>query len=303
MSARVAAAPVARTARAVHRRKRLITIGIGVLIGLVLLWTLAPLYWIVVMSLNNLREATAVPLSFYPQHPTFANFLGMFTQLNVSGSEGYRFIHALRNSVTASVLTTLICVFFGSATGYILARHPFRGRDILSIGFLATNLLPQVALVIPFYILVVVHAAFLYDTNWVLVILYTSFILGFVIWVMRGYFASIPEDLEQAARMDGANWFTAYWRVALPLAAPGLFAVSLLAFLLSWDQFLLPLIFAPNPSGYNLPFFIYSLNGQYLHQYNEIAAGGILTSVLPILIVVFFGRYLVSGLTAGSVKG
>lgn len=302
MSAHIPAARRAGTP-AVVRRKRLLTVGIGVLIGLVLIWTLAPLYWIVVTSLDNLREVTAVPLSFYPEHPSLSNYIGMFTQLNVSGSEGYRFIHALRNSVTASVLTTLICVFFGSATGYILARHPIPGRDALSIGFLATNLLPQVALVIPFYILVVVHAPFLYDTNWVLVILYTSFILGFVIWVMRGYFTSIPHDLEQAARMDGANWFTAYWRVALPLAAPGLFAVSLLAFLLSWDQFLLPLIFAPNPSGYNLPFFIYSLNGQYLHQYNEIAAGGVLTSIIPILIVVFFGRYLVSGLTAGSVKG
>lgn len=312
MSAKTGVAPEARVnppsrtagrPLSIHRKQAWTRVGIGVLVALVLIWTLAPLYWIVVMSLDNLREVTQVPLAFYPQHPSLANFLGMFSQLGVAGSEGYRFIHALRNSVTASVLTTLICVFFGSATGYILARSPIPGRDVLSIGFLATNLLPQVALVIPFYILVVVHAPYLYDTNWVLVILYTSFILGFVIWVMRGYFSSLPADLEQAARMDGANWFTAYYRIALPLAAPGLFAVSLLAFLLSWDQFLLPLIFAPNPSGYNLPFFIYSLNGQYLHQYNEIAAGGILTSLIPILIVVFFGRYLVSGLTSGGVKG
>jgi len=304
MSAEAMALGRDRAAHAAFQRRQMWTrIGIGALVALVLIWTLAPLYWLAVMSLDNLREVTQVPLAFYPQHPTLQNYIGMFTQTNVAGSEGYRFVHALRNSIVASTLTTAICVFFGSAAGYILARYPIPGRDVLSIGFLATNLLPQVALVIPFYILVVVHAPYLYDTNWVLVILYTSFILGFVIWVMRGYFQNVPPDLEQAARIDGANWFTAYWRVALPLAAPGLFAVSLLSFLLSWDQFLLPLIFDPNPSGYNLPFFIYSLNGQFLHQYNEIAAGGVLTSVIPVLIVVFFGRYLVSGLTAGSVKG
>jgi multiple sugar transport system permease protein len=278
-------------------------VGIWVLLALLLLWSVLPIYWLVVMSLDNLRQVAEVPLSFVPPSPTLSNFAGLFTQANVVGSEAYRFLHALRNSLIASIFTTVICVVLGSAAGYVLARFPVRGRDILSLGFLATNLLPQMALVVPFYVLVVVHAGFLYDTNTVLIILYTSFILGFVIWVMRGFFQSVPSELEQAAVMDGASWLTAYWRIALPLAAPGLFAVSLLSFLLSWDQFLLPLIFAPDPSGYNLPFFIYSLNGQYLHQYNQIAAGGLLTSLPPVLIVLFFGRYLVSGLTAGSVKG
>ncbi|MCL6595280.1 MAG: carbohydrate ABC transporter permease [Firmicutes bacterium] len=285
------------------RRRRMGGVLVGVLIGLLVLWSVLPLYWLVTVSLENLRQVSQVPLSFYPPTPTLNNYLGMFLHPDVVNSEAYRFLHALRNSLFASVATTIICVFLGSATGYVLARYPIRGRDLLSLGFLATNLLPQIALVVPFYVLVVVYAGFLYDTNWVLILLYTSFILGFVVWVMRGYFASIPKDLEDAARIDGAGWFTAYWRIALPLAAPGLFAVSLLSFLLSWDQFLLPLVFAPDPSGYNLPFFIYSLNGQYLHQYNEIAAGGVLTSIPPVLIVLLFGRYIVSGLTAGGVKG
>lgn len=286
-----------------HRRDRLVRLGVAVLIGLLLVWSLLPLYWLVSVSLENLRQVSQVPVSFYPPTPTLSNYLGMFRHPGVVNSESFRFMHALRNSLVASVTTTLICVFFGSATGYVLARYPIPGRDAFSLGFLATNLLPQIALVVPFYVLVVAYAGFLYDSNAVLILLYTSFILGFVIWVMRGYFTSIPRDLEQAARIDGAGWFTAYWRVAIPLAAPGLFAVSLLSFLLSWDQFLLPLVFAPDPSGYNLPFFIYSLNGQYLHQYNQIAAGGVLTSLPPVLIVLLFGRYVVSGLTAGSVKG
>ena len=171
--------------------------------------------------------------------------------------------------------------------------------------FLASNLLPTVALIIPFYVLTVTYLSGLglYDTNTLLIIVYTSFSLGLVIWIMRGYFDTIPLDLEEAARVDGASRIVALVRIIIPLTAPGLLATGLLTFLTSWDNFILPLVLGPDSSAYNLPFFIYSLNGQYLHLNNQIAAGGILSAIPPVLIVVFFGKYIVSGLTSGGVKG
>ncbi len=284
--------------------RRLTRLGVYAGLVVLLLWTLLPLYWLFTLSFENLAETITVPVHWVVTHATWHNYAVMFTQMQ-RGQIGWRFLHALRNSTEASVLTTLFCLFFGSNAAYVLARYRVAGKNLISMAFLASNLLPQIALVIPFYVLVVgvFGPLHLYGTNLLLIILYTSFILGFVVWIMRGYFDMIPADLEEAARVDGASRFTAFWRVIMPLAAPGLVATALIAFLLSWDQFLLPLIFAPNPQAYNLPFFIYSLNGQYLHQYNEIAAGGILTSIPPVLIVLFFGKYIVSGMTQGAVKG
>lgn len=285
------------------KTKRLYRIGIGAGVVVLLIWTLAPLYWLFTLSFEHLATTISVPVHWVPSPFTWANYRVMFTQM-APGQIGWRFIHALQNSLEASILTTLFCLFFGSNAAYVLARYKMRGKNMLTMTFLMSNLLPQIALVVPFYVLVVgvFGRLQLYGTNLLLMILYTSFILGFVVWVMRGYFDMIPMELEEAARVDGASRFAALFRIVMPLAAPGLVATALLSFLLSWDQFLLPLIFAPNPTAYNLPFFIYSLNGQYLHQYNQIAAGGVLTSIPPILIVVFFGRYIVSGMTQGAVK-
>jgi multiple sugar transport system permease protein len=276
--------------------------GLG--IALMLIWTLAPLYWLVTMSLKTEAASHSVPVELIPHHITLENFLQMFQQYS-SGSVSYRFFHALRNGLIQALSTVLISLFFGTLAGWVLARYRIPGRNLLNLVFLGSNLLPTIALVMPFYIIVVDYLAplKLYGTNLLLILMYVSFTLGFAVWIMRGYFESIPVELEEAAIIDGTSKLGALARISLPLAVPGLIATALLVFLLSWDNFLLPLIFAPNPTGYNMTFFIYSLNGQYLHQDNQVAAAGVIASIPPTLIVLLFGRYIVSGLTAGSVKG
>ncbi|MCY0900808.1 MAG: carbohydrate ABC transporter permease [Firmicutes bacterium] len=274
------------------------------LVLVVLFWTLGPLYFLIITSLKEYVGTITYPLPWVPSPFTWNNYSIMFSGYS-PGSISYRFLHALRNSIVASTATTLINLVLGSSAAYVLSRAPIRGKNAISMLFLASNLLPTVALIIPFYVLTVTYlnGLQLYDTNTLLVIVYTSFSLGLVIWIMRGYFDSIPIELEEAARVDGCGRLKALVRIILPLTAPGLLATGLLTFLTSWDNFILPLVLAPDSSGYNLPFFIYSLNGQYLHLNNEIAAGGLLSSIPPVLIVLFFGKYIVSGLTAGSVKG
>lgn len=279
-------------------------IGVYALVLLVLTWTLAPLYFLVITSLKQYVGTIAYPLPWLPTPFTWNNYAIMFTNYSPD-SISYRFLHALRNSVIASTATTVLNLVFGSAAAYVLARARMRGKNAITMIFLASNLLPTVALIIPFYVLTVTYLSglHLYDTNTLMVILYTSFSLGLVIWIMRGYFGSIPIELEEAARVDGASRLVSLIRIILPLTVPGLLATGLLTFLMSWDNFILPLVLGPDSSAYNLPFFIYSLSGQYLHLNNEIAAGGVLSAIPPVLIVLFFGKYIVSGLTAGSVKG
>lgn len=274
------------------------------LVVIVLFWTLGPLYFLIITSLKEYVGTITYPLPWLPRPFTWSNYSIMFSGYS-PGSISYRFLHALRNSIVASTATTLINLVLGSSAAYVLSRAPIKGKNAISMLFLASNLLPTVALIIPFYVLTVTYLSGLqlYDTNTLLVIVYTSFSLGLVIWIMRGYFDSIPIELEEAARVDGCGRLKALVRIILPLTAPGLLATGLLTFLTSWDNFILPLVLAPDSSGYNLPFFIYSLNGQYLHLNNQIAAGGLLSSIPPVLIVLFFGKYIVSGLTAGSVKG
>ncbi len=270
----------------------------------VLLWTLAPLYFLLITSLKQYVGTITFPLSWLANPFTWQNYAVMFTNYT-QDSISYRFLHALLNSLIASSATTILNLVLGSAAAYVLSRARMRGKNIITMIFLASNLLPTVALIIPFYVLTVTYLSGwnLYDTNTLLVIVYSSFSLGLVIWIMRGYFDSIPAELEEAARVDGASRIVSLLRIILPLTAPGLLATGLLTFLTSWDNFVLPLVLAPDSHAYNLPFFIYSLNGQYLHLNNEIAAGGLLSAIPPIIIVILFGRYIVSGMTAGAVKG
>ncbi|WDL98381.1 carbohydrate ABC transporter permease [Alicyclobacillus sp. ALC3] len=279
-------------------------VGVYALVIIVLLWTLAPLYFLVITSFKTLIGTTTYPISWIPHPFTLQNYAIMFSHYS-QDSVSFRFLHALRNSVIAAGVTTLLNLVLGTAAAYVLSRARIRGKNIITMSFLASNLVPAIALVIPFYVLTVTYmgSLHLYDTNTVLIIVYTSFSLGLVIWIMRAYFDSIPQDLEEAGMVDGASRIRTLLQILLPLTAPGLLATGLLTFLTSWDNFVLPLTLAPNSSAYNLPFFIYSLNGQYLHMNNEIAAGGILTAIPPVLILILFGKYIVSGLTAGSVKG
>ncbi len=276
-----------------------------VLLGVLLVWTLAPLYFLVLTSIKTYVGTITYPQAWLPTSgDSMASYLLMWLHY-APGSVSYRFFYALRNSLIASSATTIVNLIIGSAAAYALARSRLRHKNVLTMAFLASNLLPTVSLIIPFYVLTVgyLSSLHLYDTNTLLVILYTSFSLGLVIWIMRGYFDSIPIELEESARVDGATRMAALVRIMLPLATPGLIATGLLTFLTSWDNFILPLVLGPDQSAYNLPFFIYSLNGQYLHLNNEIAAGGVMAALPPVLIILFFGRHIVSGLTAGSVKG
>jgi len=280
------------------------------LVIIIVIWTLAPFSWLFVSGLFPYKELLSDrTTSWFPKNPTLKNFQAMF---DMSSHIGQRFIYALRNSLIVAGSVTVICLIFGTLAAYALARlrFPFKNNIIMSL--IAIRMLPTIALVIPFFVIIRTLDYHLiqtninfnfYNTKINLIILYIAFILGFVIWIMRGFFLTIPHELEEAARIDGCTRLQALWRIILPLSAPGLVATGIFTFLLAWDEFVLALVFTKTTNAITLPVYIVSLGSQYIHGYDQIAASGFIAALPPVILALLFQKFLVKGLMAGSIKG
>jgi multiple sugar transport system permease protein len=174
-------------------------------------------------------------------------------------------------------------------------------QQILLVGILATRMIPEISLVIPMYLFATRFG--LFNTPIILVITYLSFALPFAIWLMAAFFETIPVELEDAARIDGCNRLGTLWRVILPISAPGLVSTGLFVFLLAWDEFFFALILTSTVSAKTVPVAIAEFTGRYVVDVGGMMTGGVLAALPPVLLALLFMRYIVSGLTAGAVKG
>ena len=280
------------------------------LVIIIVIWTLAPFSWLFVSGLFPYKELLSDrTTSWFPKNPTLKNFQAMF---DMSSHIGQRFIYALRNSLIVAGSVTVICLIFGTLAAYALARLRFPFKNNIVMSLIAIRMLPTIALVIPFFVIIRTLDYHLiqtninfnfYNTKINLIILYIAFILGFVIWIMRGFFLTIPHELEEAARIDGCTRLQALWRIILPLSAPGLVATGIFTFLLAWDEFVLALVFTKTTNAITLPVYIVSLGSQYIHGYDQIAASGFIAALPPVILALLFQKFLVKGLMAGSIKG
>lgn len=269
---------------------------------LIIVWTLAPLFWLFISSISPHRELLDVS-RWFPQNPTIKNYTSFF---DLGTETGVRFISALRNSLIIASSVTVICLFASTLAAYALSRLKFKGKKTLVVSMLSTRMLPTVALIIPFFVMIVYYLGSfvqLYDTKLNLIILYTSFILGFDIWIMRGYLISIPVELEEAGLIDGLNRWGVMTKIILPLAKPGLVATGIFSFLLAWNEFLLALIFTKSNNAITLPLFIQELGSQYTTAYEQVSTAGVMAALPPILLALLFQKFIIKGLTAGGVKG
>lgn len=230
--------------------------------------------------------------------PTLNNYRQIFIEQD--------FQHNLWNSFWIAVVSSTICLAIGSLAAYSIARFRTGGTPF-SLAILGTQMLPPVALVIPFYLIVrqtVDIAGFelkMFDRGITLAIIYLSFNLPFVVWILMGFFESIPVDLEEAAKVDGATPFRAFRQVIMPLALPGLMAAGIFAFVLSWNEFLFALILTGRESR-TMPVALASLMTSQGNQVGAICAATI-SMMAPIVVLTWFiQRHLVQGLTFGAVK-
>jgi multiple sugar transport system permease protein len=215
-----------------------------------------------------------------------------------SAAEGFR--AAMWNSLVVATSVTLVSLIVGVPAAYAFARLRFPGRGWLILAFMATYMLPPMTLVIPLY--QIMSAFDLIDTTIALVIIYSSFVTPFVIWIMRGYFEAVSPELDDAARVDGCSRLGALVRVVLPVSVPGIVSTSLLAFLLCWDEFFYALIMTQTSAAKTVPVALNDFIGRHGIDFGLLAAGGVIAAIPPVLIAFIFQRYLIAGLTAGGVK-
>jgi trehalose/maltose transport system permease protein len=264
-----------------------------VFLFLFVLVSIFPLIWIFKMSIITKSELFASPPTIVPQNPTGAEYAQIFSDP--------AFQKALVNSAIISGVTTVVCLFFGSIAAYAIARLRFRFKASVMTLILAISFFPAVAIIAPLFIQ---YSAFgLIDTYWAAIISDTVFALPLTVWLLVAFFRELPKDLEEAARVDGATTIQAFRKVIVPLAAPGVFTTAILTFIFAWNEFLFATTFLFTPNTQPVTVVIPNFASQYTVDYGAQAAAAVVVTVPLVILVLIFQRRIVSGLTAGAVKG
>jgi len=273
--------------------ERLQTTVAYVVLGFLLLLVLFPFYWMTITSFKTEDQMRSLVSMFWPAPFVVENYTQLLTKTD--------FAIWYRNSAAVAISSTLVATAIGTIGAYALARLRFLGRAFLSSATLITYLVPPSILFIPLY--AQIRTMGLADSLAGLIAAYPSFTVPFVTWLLMGYFGSIPEELEEAAMIDGATRFGAFRRIILPLAAPGVLAAGLFAFTQAWNEFLYALVFISDVKQRTLPVGLSTFITGDVYGWGYLMAGAVLTTLPVIVVYTYLQRYMVEGLTAGSVKG
>jgi len=269
--------------------KRSVVVHAALIVGSVI--TLFPLFWMLSASFMNAGEATTYPPHFIPHAATLDEYRQLFVRLSVG--------RAFFSSTVIAVVTTLFSLLFNSMAGYAFARLRFGGRDRLFSLLLAGLVIPAQVGMLPLFLMM--RSLHLVNTYWGVIIPSLASVFG--IFLIRQFMLSVPQDLLEAARIDGAGEMRIYWSVVMPLARPILATLAIFTFMTTWNDFMWPLIVLSDQSRYTLPVSIASLVGEHAQDVELMMAGSVVT-VLPVLILFLaLQRYYIAGLMVGSVKG
>ena len=273
-----------------------------VLLVFYLLFTLLPMFWLLLSTIQPQASLLRVPPHIIPESLTVRNYIDIFKPAAFGENSGEStFLLALRNSIYVSVGATAVAMLFGTLAAYAFARFNIPHKRGLLLTVLGVQLLPPISIIIPLFRML--KSAGLLDTIAGLVLAYSTFSIPFVVWIMASYFQSVPAELEEAARMDGASRFQAFLLIALPLAAPGLGATSMFTLLNAWDEFFFALIFTSTYAAKTVPVALAEFIGRHSVDWGMLVTGGFIASLPPLILSLVFYRYIVSGLAAGGLKG
>ena len=283
-----------------------------------LVYVLAPVGWMVSSSVQSEAEITSKPPHWIAHEPTLENFAAIFTagekkvtyetrRQGDTATGGYipstakNLLPAMWNSTIVAVVVVALNLLVSIPGAYALAKIRFIGRSGSIYLMLTTRVIPDIALVVPFFLFI--RKLGLLDNLASLVITYLAITVPFSIFILMSYFESLPDELDKAARVDGCSRLQTLVHVFLPLALPSLVAVVLFTFLTSWNEFLLALMFTQTPASQTMPIVVASFTSDFTISFSFINAAGVLAIIPPVVLAIMFERYIVSGLTAGAVKG
>lgn len=254
--------------------------------------TLFPVLWVVKMALRPSQQF-ATSLNPLPTEWSLENFA------DVVGHP--LFLRQLGNSVVVAGATTLLGVLLACTAAYAFSRFRFPGRRAGLVAFLVTQMFPGTMMMIPLYHLL--DALGLLDAWIGLVLVYSTTAIPFCVWMLKGYFDTLPRDLEESALIDGASQATIFWRIVLPLSRPAVAVTALFSFMTAWNEYILAATFMSDERAYTLPVRLQHYVGDYTTEWGRFAAGAILVSVPVMALFFVLQKHLVGGLTAGGVKG
>jgi len=254
--------------------------------------SLFPIFWTLSTSIKTRVDTFTLPPKFFNFSPTLKNYQSLLQY------DGFWRIYF--NTILITFCTTALCLIVGSLAAYALARTPrFRGRNSLEILMIIVRALPGIVIILPLYNLSSYLG--LYDKIWALILIYAGFNIPFAIWLMTNFFDQVPIEIEDAARVDGANHVQLFVRVLLPLVAPGLVATGVFVALLSWNEFLIPIIMAGEDSK-TLPILVSSFISNRTLDWGPMAAAATFALIPIIIFTVVIQKWLVVGLSGGAVK-
>ena len=310
VAAERAARPLPREGSRLRRLRRtpagrMVTrIPFYLLIAAIFIYALFPFYWAFKSAFTPDNDLFKTPVQYFPSNPTLHQFHEVLSS--------HFFLRALLNSTIVAGGVTLLALVIGSLAAFALGRFRFRGRSATLYLMLSMTIFPQIAILGALYTMFTrFHVWFislhLYNTLWALVLSYMIFTLPLTIWVLTSFMRALPKDLEEAAYIDGATPIQVFYKVLLPLIAPGLVTTGLLAFIAAWNEFLYALSFEQSPSNFTVPVAMVNFVGKsgstFQVPWGQIMAATVVVTVPLIVLTLLLQRRILAGLTAGAVKG
>ena len=275
----------------------ILNLGRWIFLAFLLAFTALPMLWMVSTSIKTEFAAIQQPPTWIPAEPTLNQYT---TLLSPTSPTGQQFLGYIRNSVIVSTATTILGLLVAVPAAYAFARFNFPGRDALFFSVLIRNMFPVVVFLIPLFILM--KNLRLIDTYFSLILTYLTFGLPLSIWLLKGFYDNIPPELERAARIDGATRFQAFWKIILPLSAPGLVATAIYAFIQGWNEYVYARTFINSEQRMTMPVGLERFFTEYASNWPGLMAASFIMSVPVVVLFLVLQRHFVRALTEGAVK-